>query len=102
MFQEGVSPELILNVVLSAIALFVVMCIKGYLENELYWNKFKSSTILGFGTKISVGTAVGSKRGVVLPESNKKRIAVDFGDAIRYYTPKEFMTGHFEVVKSKL
>jgi hypothetical protein len=32
--------------------------------------------------------------------------AVDFGDAVRYYTPKEFMTGrqrswtgHFEVVK---
>jgi hypothetical protein len=99
MLQDGVSPTLILNVVLSAVALFIVMCIKGFLENLLYWKKFKSSTVVSFGTKIQVGTATGSKRGVVLPESTRRRIAVDFGDAVRYYTPKEFMTGHFEVVK---
>lgn len=103
MLTEGVSLELIFNLVLTAVALFVVMIIKNKLESLMYWKKFKASDVVSFGTKISVGTANGSKQGVVSSESSRKRIAVDFsGDTIRYYTPKEFMTGHFEVVKTKL
>lgn len=100
MLTDGISVELIVNLSLTVVVIYLMMLIKGWLENYRYWQKFKSSTIVSSGSKIQVGTATGSKRGIVLPVNGvTKRIAVDFGDHVRYYTPKEFMTNSFDIVK---
>ena len=100
MLTDGISVELILNLSLTVIVIYIMMLIKGWLENYSYWQKFKSSTIVSCGSKIQVATATGSKRGIVLPVTGPaKRIAVDFGDHVRYYTPKDFMTDSFDIVK---
>ena len=102
LLREGVSIPLLMNLIISVVALFVLLKVKDLITGYLSWTKFKGSTIVSFGTRVSVGTANGSKQGVVMSSSNRKRIAVDFGSTIRYYTPADFMSGAIEVVKSEV
>jgi len=102
MLESGVSIELLYNVALSAVALLIVLRVKDFVSNLAAWLKFQNSPIVGYNSKIQVGTANGSKQGVVLPSSSRKRVAVDFGETVRYITPKTFMSSDIEIVKPKL
>ncbi len=99
LLQGGLNPEVVMNFLVSAIALFIMLWMKDRIKNLVAWFKFKTSNIVSYNTEVQVGTAGGHKRGYVSPESNRKRIAIDFGDTVRYYTPISFINGDIEVVK---